>query len=73
MIDEKGVYDFYEIKDNRVVFYYRQIAPNEQKVVPLDLKVEIPGSFEAEASSAYLYYTNEFKDWDNIGVVNITN
>jgi len=72
-LQEKGVYDFYEIKDNRVVFYYRQIAPNEQKVVPLDLKVEIPGSFEAEASSAYLYYTNEFKDWDNIGVVNITN
>lgn len=72
-LQEKGVYDFYEIKDNRVVFYYRQIAPNEQKMVPLDLKVEIPGSYEAEASTAYLYYTNEYKDWDNIGVVNISN
>ncbi len=71
-LQEKGVYDFYEIKDNRVVFYYRQIAPSEQKLVPLDLKVEIPGSYEAEASTAYLYYTNEHKDWDNIGVVNVS-
>jgi len=38
----------------------------------LDLKAEMPGEFEAPASSGYLYYTNEFKDWDSVETVVIT-
>jgi len=62
-LQEKGVYDFYEIKGNNVVVYYRQMKPAETKTINLDLKAEIPGNFEAPASSAYLYYTSEDKSW----------
>ncbi len=60
---EKGTIDFYEIVGNNIACYYRDLAPNEQKQINLDLKAEIPGEFAAPASSAYLYYTNENKVW----------
>ncbi|MBC7920476.1 MAG: TonB family protein [Ferruginibacter sp.] len=60
---EKGRVDFYEVQKNYVVFYYRSLAPAAQHEIVLDLKAEIPGTYEAPASSAYLYYTNEFKTW----------
>lgn len=62
-LQEKKVYDFYEIKDNYLIIYYRDMAPNETCTINLDLKSEIPGIFQAPASCAYLYYTNEYKDW----------
>ncbi len=70
LLDKKTV-DFYEIIGNNVVFYYRQMAPSESKTIHLDLKAEMPGEFDAPASSAYLYYTNEFKDWDSVETVTI--
>ncbi len=39
------------------------MGPNEKRHIKLDLKAEIPGTYTAPASSAYLYYTNEFKTW----------
>ena len=62
-MQEKGVIDFYEIIDNNMACYYRDLAPNEQKQINLDLKAEIPGEYDAPASSAYLYYTSEHKNW----------
>ena len=62
LIDKKVV-DFYEIIGNNVVFYYRQMKPEEVRVINLDLKADIPGDYEAPASTAYLYYTNELKSW----------
>ena len=62
-LQEKGVFDFYEIRDNYLILYYRDMAPHETNTVKLDLKTEIPGIFQAPASSAYLYYTNEHKYW----------
>jgi hypothetical protein len=62
-LQEKGKVDFYEIRKNYVLFYYRALAPDAQHEIALDLKAEIPGDYEAPASSAYLYYTNEWKDW----------
>jgi hypothetical protein len=62
LIDKKVV-DFYEIIGNNVVFYYRQMKPEEVRVINLDLKADIPGSYESAASTAYLYYTNELKTW----------
>lgn len=62
-LGEKKVFDFYEINKNYLVLYYRNMAPEAVKEISLDLKSELPGTYEAAASSAYLYYTNENKDW----------
>lgn len=62
-LQEKGVFDFYEIMGGNLVLYYRELAPKGNQNINLDLKAEIPGSFVGGASSAYLYYTNEFKHW----------
>jgi alpha-2-macroglobulin-like protein len=62
-LQEKQVFDFYEITGGNLVLYYREMAPNGVHTVNLDLKAEIPGTYTGAASSAYLYYTNEYKDW----------
>ncbi|MBI4648448.1 MAG: hypothetical protein HY738_18160, partial [Bacteroidia bacterium] len=59
-LQEKKVFDYYEVKGNNVVLYYRQMKPSEIREVNFDLKAEIPGEYESPASYAYLYYTNEF-------------
>jgi alpha-2-macroglobulin-like protein len=62
-LQEKGVFDFYEILGNKLALYYREIAPNATHSVNLDLKAEITGTYESTASCAYLYYADEFKHW----------
>lgn len=62
-LQEKRIFDFYEISNGNVVIYYRELAPEGQNIINFDLKAEIPGSYLGSASSAYLYYTNEFKEW----------
>ncbi len=62
-LQEKKAFDFYEISGREVVFYYRQMLPDEVREINLDLKADIPGKFEAPASRAYLYYTKEHKSW----------
>lgn len=69
---EKGVYDFYEIIGTNVVFYYRRMAENEIKTVHLDLKADIPGEYESQASSAFLYYMAEHRDWSKAQSITIT-
>ncbi len=62
-LSEKETFDYYEIFDGKFVIYYRGLAPNEKRTIKLDLKAETPGTYTAPASSAYLYYTNEHKNW----------
>ncbi|MCB9233896.1 MAG: hypothetical protein H6581_19725 [Bacteroidia bacterium] len=62
-MQEKGIFDFYEVAGNNVVAYYRQMKPAEERTFNLDLKADVPGTYEAPASSAYLYYTAEHKFW----------
>jgi hypothetical protein len=62
-LQEKGVIDFYEVIGSNIACYYRDLAPGEEKQINLDLKAELPGEYDAPASSAYLYYTNEHKVW----------
>ncbi|MEM7656195.1 MAG: TonB family protein [Bacteroidota bacterium] len=62
-MQEEGQVAFYEVWDNEVIFYFRHMAPSEVKTLHLDLKADIPGDYSAPASRAYLYYTDEFKDW----------
>lgn len=68
-MQEKKMFDYYEVIGSNLVLYYRGMGPKEERVINLDLKADIPGEYEAPASSAYLYYTNEFKTWDAGGKV----
>jgi len=70
-LQEKGTIGFYEITDNYVIFYFRDMAPNAAHTINLDLKAEVPGVYEAPASSGYLYYTNEYKCWSSTGKITI--
>lgn len=70
-LQEKHVFDYYEIKGNNIAVYYRGMGPKAVKEINLDLKAEMPGQFDAPASSAYLYYTNEFKTWSATDKVTI--
>ncbi|MEO1050400.1 MAG: TonB-dependent receptor plug domain-containing protein [Bacteroidota bacterium] len=63
-LSEQEVFDFYEIRKNYIAFYYRDMGPNQIREINLDLKAEVAGTYQAPASTAYLYYTDEFKDWE---------
>lgn len=60
--DQKKV-DYIELMDEYIVLHYRDLEPQEEHIIHLDLKTEFVGSFEAPSSSAYLYYHDELKDW----------
>jgi TonB family protein len=60
---ERGVADFFETGPQEVVVYFRGLEPREARTVPLDLVAAVPGRYEAPASSAYLYYTDQEKHW----------
>jgi len=62
-MQEQEVFDFYEIIDDNLVLYYRSVPAKERKIVNLDLKAEIPGTYTGMASTTYVYYTNENKYW----------
>lgn len=70
-LQDKKVFDYYEIVGNNIAVYYRGMAPKAVKEINLDLKAEMPGEYDAPASSAYLYYTNEFKTWSGLEKVTI--
>ncbi len=70
-LQEKKVFDYYEIKGNNIAIYYRGLGPKAVKEINLDLKAEMPGEYDAPASAAYLYYTNEFKTWSATDKVTI--
>jgi hypothetical protein len=63
-IIEKNEATYYEIFDNYLVFYWMGFAPNETKKIALDLKADIPGNYKAKASTTFLYYTPEYKNWN---------
>lgn len=65
-LQEKKIVDFYEVTPSTVIFYFRQMKPEEVRTINLDCKAEIPGFYTAPSSRAYLYYTNEYKAWTSI-------
>lgn len=71
-LQEKEVFDFYEIMNGNLILYYREMPPNGQHIINLDLKAELPGSYLGTASSAYLYYTNEYNYWIKGNSITIT-
>ncbi len=70
-LQEKKVFDYYEIVGNNIAVYYRGMEAKSVKTINLDLKAEMPGEYDSPASSAYLYYTNEFKTWSGMDKVTI--
>jgi hypothetical protein len=62
-LKDKGLIDFFETREREVVLYFRSMAPSKKVDVPLELMAAVPGTFVAPASRAYLYYTDEHKNW----------
>jgi hypothetical protein len=70
-LQEKQVFDFYELRDNYVIFYYNEMNKKETKAFSLDLKTEVPGVYSAPPNVAYLYYNDEYKSWSKGAKVTI--
>ena len=64
-IMEQNKAAYYEMFDNYLVFYWMGFAINETKTIQLDLKASIPGTYKGKASNTYLYYTPEYKNWND--------
>lgn len=62
LIEKKQV-AYYEMFDNYLVLYWMGFAAGEKKQINLDLKAEVPGDYQAKASTVYLYYMPEHKNW----------
>lgn len=60
---KKGVIDAYEVLGREVVLYWRGMKPKQTVEVPLSLVAAVPGTYTGPASRAYLYYTDEHKQW----------
>jgi uncharacterized protein YfaS (alpha-2-macroglobulin family) len=67
-----GTIAAYEVRGREVVLYWRTLAPNQRVELPLSLTAAIPGHYTAPASRAYLYYTDEHKQWADPLAVTIT-
>jgi alpha-2-macroglobulin-like protein len=61
---EKEVVDYYEIFGNELVLYFRAIGALETKKINIDFKAILSGSYTGVASSTYLYYNNQHKNWN---------
>jgi len=59
----KHAFDFYEVHNNYLVLYFREMGPYQTIQLNFDLKAEVPGKYQAPAGNAYLYYTDELRDW----------
>lgn len=62
-LQEEKAFDYYEIKDNFLYLYYSEMDAAATRNIALDLKTEVIGTFTPPASSAYLYYYSEKKNW----------
>ena len=62
-LKESGVISFYELRHGELTFYWRGMAPSSAISFDFDLVANVPGRYQGGSSSAYLYYTSEFKRW----------
>lgn len=53
----------YEVLGRDVVLYWRVLDAEQRVELPLSLIAAVPGTYTGPASRAYLYYTDEFKQW----------
>ncbi len=69
---KSGKIDAYEVIGREVVLYWRYLKAKDNFDLPLSLVAAVPGSLPGPASRAYLYYTDEYKNWAPGLKVNIT-
>jgi hypothetical protein len=62
----------YEVIGRDVVLYWRDMQAGKKIELPISLVAAIPGTYTGPASRAYLYYTDEYKDWSDPLKVTIT-
>jgi hypothetical protein len=60
---KSGKIDAYEVTGREVVLYWRYLKAKDNIDLPLSLIAAVPGTFTGPASRAYLYYTDEYKNW----------
>ena len=60
---KSGRIDAYEVIGREVVLYWRYLKANDKFDLPLSLIAAVPGTYTGPASRAYLYYTDEYKNW----------
>jgi len=60
---KSGRIDAYEVIGREVVLYWRYIKAKDRFELPLSLIAAVPGTYTGPASRAYLYYTDEYKNW----------
>jgi len=60
---KSGKIDAYEVIGREVVLYWRHLKAKDKFDLPLSLVAGVPGSYTGPASRAYLYYTDEYKNW----------
>jgi len=53
----------YEVRGREVILYWRDLSPSQRIDIPLSLTAAVPGDYTGPASRAYLYYTDENKQW----------
>ena len=62
----------YEVIGREVVLYWRDMQAGKKIELPISLVAAIPGTYTGPASRAYLYYTDEHKQWADPLKVTIT-
>jgi uncharacterized protein YfaS (alpha-2-macroglobulin family) len=60
---EAGTIASFEVIGREVVLYWREMKPEQVVELPIRCVAAVPGTYTGPASRAYLYYTNEHKDW----------
>ncbi len=60
---KKGTIDSYEVLGREVVLYWRTLPGDAKVELPISLIAAVPGTYTGPASRAYLYYTDEHKQW----------
>jgi uncharacterized protein YfaS (alpha-2-macroglobulin family) len=63
LVAKKAV-DYIETREREVILYFRGMAPREKRKVAIELLAQVPGTYAAAPSSAYLYYTDELRDYE---------
>jgi hypothetical protein len=60
---KSGKIDAYEVTGREVVLYWRYLKAKQTFDLPVSLIAAVPGTYTGPASRAYLYYTDEYKNW----------
>lgn len=69
---EAGTIASFEVIGRDVVLYWREMQPEQVVELSISCVAAVPGTYTGPASRAYLYYTNEHKQWADGLTVNIT-